>query len=164
MLTTPIPTPLPGPSPRIRSWRVSRASHKAPRPPKPHNLCHEPLLQDTSHLRGTQLFAPLSGQTLIAAPQSRLPGRSSRTLWFLSSPWRNPFFLSDGSDNGDSGSFEMDEAAEAKNKGLCYRHIGERLSSQESAKINDESRFLSSRGVPAPSKERKIRLRLNAPM
>ena len=38
-----------------------------------------------------------------------------------SSPWRNPFFLSDGSDNGDSGSFEMDEAAEAKNKGLCYR-------------------------------------------
>src|SRR5216684_3203145 len=80
-----------------------------------------------------------------------------------SSPWRNPFFLSDGSDNGDSGSFEMDEAAEAKNKGLCYRHIGERLSSQESAKINDESRFLSSRGVPAPSKERKIRLRLNAP-
>src|SRR2546426_10769111 len=47
MLTTPIPTPLPGPSPRIRSWRVSRASHKAPRPPKPHNLCHEPLLQDT---------------------------------------------------------------------------------------------------------------------
>src|SRR2546427_8674695 len=81
-----------------------------------------------------------------------------------SSPWRNPFFLSDGSDNGDSGSFEMDEAAEAKNKGLCYRHIGERLSSQESAKINDESRFLSSRGVPAPSKERKIRLRLNAPM
>src|SRR3989442_3937151 len=56
MLTTPIPTPLPGPSPRIRSWRVSRASHKAPRPPKPHNLCHEPLLQDTSlqrkHLSG----------------------------------------------------------------------------------------------------------------
>src|SRR5947209_20434234 len=38
-----------------------------------------------------------------------------------SSPWRNPFFLSDGSDNGDSGSFEMDEAAEGKNKGLCYR-------------------------------------------
>src|SRR5712691_1729682 len=48
MRTTPIPTPVPGPSPRIRSWRVSRASHKAPRPPKPHNLCHEPLLQDTS--------------------------------------------------------------------------------------------------------------------
>src|SRR2546426_9558359 len=85
MRTTPIPNPLPGPSPRIRSWRVSRGSHNAPRPPKPHNLSHEPLLQDTS------------------------------------SPWRNPFFLSDGSDNGDSGSFEMDEAAEAKNKGLCYR-------------------------------------------
>src|SRR5947209_2678907 len=50
MRTTPIPTPLPGPSPRIRSWRVSRASHKAPRPPKPHNLCHEPLLQDTRDL------------------------------------------------------------------------------------------------------------------
>src|SRR5437660_1121935 len=48
MRTTPIPNPLPGPSPRIRSWRVSRASHKAPRPPKPHNLSHEPLLQDTS--------------------------------------------------------------------------------------------------------------------
>src|SRR5437879_12334832 len=77
---------------------------------------------------------------------------------------RNHFFLRDGSDNGDICSFEMDEAAEEKNKGLCYRHIGERLSSQESAKINDESRFLSSRGVPAPSKERKIRLRLNAPM
>src|SRR3989449_6896707 len=40
---------------------------------------------------------------------------------WASSPWRNPFFLSDGSDNGDSGSFEMDEAAQAKNKGLCYR-------------------------------------------
>src|SRR3989449_10908545 len=40
---------------------------------------------------------------------------------WANSPWRNPFFLSDGSDNGDSGSFEMDEAAEAKNKGLCYR-------------------------------------------
>src|SRR5207302_2782106 len=38
-----------------------------------------------------------------------------------SSPWRNSFFLSDGSDNGDSGSFEMDDAADAKNKGLCYR-------------------------------------------
>ena len=38
-----------------------------------------------------------------------------------SSPWRNPFFLSDGSDSGDSGSFEMDEAVEGKNKGLCYR-------------------------------------------
>src|SRR2546422_2809739 len=48
MRTTPIPNPLPGPSPRIRSWRVSRASHNAPRPPKPHNLSHEPLLQDTS--------------------------------------------------------------------------------------------------------------------
>src|SRR3989442_841259 len=47
MRTTPIPNPLPGPSPRIRSWRVSRASHNAPRPPKPHNLSHEPLLQDT---------------------------------------------------------------------------------------------------------------------
>src|SRR5947209_20561596 len=47
MRTTPIPNPLPGPSPRIRYWRVSRASHKAPRPPKPHNLSHEPLLQDT---------------------------------------------------------------------------------------------------------------------
>src|SRR2546422_334784 len=94
-------------------------------------------------------------------PERFAPARLSSSS---SSPWRNPFFLSDGSDNGDSGSFEMDEAAEAKNKGLCYRHIGERLSSQESAKINDESRFLSSRGVPAPSKERKIRLRLNAPM
>src|SRR5207302_9201763 len=50
MRTTPIPNPLPGPSPRIRSWRVSRASHNAPRPPKPHNLSHEPLLQDTSVL------------------------------------------------------------------------------------------------------------------
>src|SRR5207244_1574861 len=50
MRTTPIPNPLPGPSPRIRSWRVSRASHKAPRPPKPHNLSHEPLLQDTRDL------------------------------------------------------------------------------------------------------------------
>src|SRR2546425_8798714 len=56
MLTTPIPTPLPGPSPRIRSWRVSRASHKAPRPPKPHNLSHEPLLQDTSR-KNTMIFA-----------------------------------------------------------------------------------------------------------
>src|SRR2546425_523460 len=50
MRTTPIPNPLPGPSPRIRSWRVSRASHNAPRPPKPHNLSHEPLLQDTSRM------------------------------------------------------------------------------------------------------------------
>src|SRR5437899_4342422 len=50
MRTTPIPNPVPGPSPRIKSWRVSRASHNAPRPPKPHNLSHEPLLQDTSSL------------------------------------------------------------------------------------------------------------------
>src|SRR2546422_11263897 len=69
MLTTPIPTPLPGPSPRIRSWRVSRASHKAPRPPKPHNLCHEPLLQDTRVAFNNSLFSPgLESFTLYEPP------------------------------------------------------------------------------------------------
>ena len=63
-----------------------------------------------------------------AAPPFRLSRQASNPSYpqllqasSASSPWRNPFFLSDGSDNGDSGSFEMDEAAEAKNKGLCYR-------------------------------------------
>src|SRR5207245_392751 len=72
MRTTPIPTPLPGPSPRIRSWRVSRASHKAPRPPKPHNLCHEPLLQDT---RSRQVKYPYEPQR---SNYSRLNGQDRR--------------------------------------------------------------------------------------
>src|SRR2546425_13293577 len=57
------------------------------------------------------------------SPCSVVPSEAKRSTSgaSASSPWRNPFFLSDGSDNGDSGSFEMDEAAEAKNKGLCYR-------------------------------------------
>src|SRR2546427_7011317 len=47
--------------------------------------------------------------------------RAWRRVGVPSSPWRNLLLLSDGSDSGDSGSFEMDEAAEGKNKGLCYR-------------------------------------------
>ena len=43
-----IPNPLPGPKALIRFWPASPVLHNARRTPKPHNLCHEPLLQDTS--------------------------------------------------------------------------------------------------------------------
>src|SRR3989454_5601256 len=89
MLTTPIPTPLPGPSPRIRSWRVSRASHKAPRPPKPHNLCHEPLLQDTRYgLNGSSLLAcarrgPYTGTPPGSSRYLRMVLRSQPVNWLI---------------------------------------------------------------------------------
>src|SRR6516162_2522331 len=44
----PIPNPLPGPKAPTRFWPASPVLPNAPRIPKPHNLCHEPLLQDTS--------------------------------------------------------------------------------------------------------------------
>ena len=67
---------------------------------------------------GTGFFVDSCG---LAATNRHVTEVFSQLMPHPSSPWRNPFFLSDGSDNGDSGSFEMDEAAEAKNKGLCYR-------------------------------------------
>src|SRR5436853_562562 len=44
----PIPNPSPGPKARTRFWPASPASPNAPQSCKPLNLCHEPLLQDTS--------------------------------------------------------------------------------------------------------------------
>src|SRR5437660_1498118 len=45
----PIPNPSPGPKARTRFWPASPASPNAPQSCKPLNLCHEPLLQDTSN-------------------------------------------------------------------------------------------------------------------
>src|SRR5581483_7853368 len=43
-----IPSRSSGPRRPMRSWRASRASHNAPPTPRPRNLFHEPLGQDTS--------------------------------------------------------------------------------------------------------------------
>src|SRR5260370_1969643 len=46
--TMPVQSPLCGPKAPPKSWPGSTASPSARQMPKLHNLCHEPLLQDTS--------------------------------------------------------------------------------------------------------------------
>src|SRR5260370_9917556 len=46
--TMPVQSPLCGPKAPTKSWPASPASPSARQMPRPHNLCHEPLLQDTS--------------------------------------------------------------------------------------------------------------------
>src|SRR5260370_40440109 len=58
MCTMPIQSPLCGPKAPTKSWPASPASPSARQMPKLHNLCHEPLLQDTSHeIAGRQQVA-----------------------------------------------------------------------------------------------------------
>src|SRR3989454_684556 len=87
MRTTPIPNPLPGPSPRIRSWRVSRASHNAPRPPKPHNLSHEPLLQDTREVESLSKVMILTVRRHI---NGKAPNMTRMGKWFESGSGARP--------------------------------------------------------------------------
>src|SRR6266478_2912426 len=47
--TMPVQSPLCGPKAPTKSWPASPASPSARQMPRPHNLCHEPLLQDTRH-------------------------------------------------------------------------------------------------------------------